>query len=240
MNITFFNPRYFNFEKFNDLINALNISDIYSFLPYDQTPKNCDKITLHRKRNESIDEAIRRGVYKFVNMIKIPIVISGELTGEFYVQDLYTHSNWLNYEQNLSLEDPNILVLKSERSSINFMQYIFNILNKHGSIDYSKRICRSKIDQFITLEYNDIICSPNSPISIISKDLYISNPNNLAEYFLTEIGIKKRLEQIDEIKWEEEWWRKELLAINNAERWQETLDAEMGYIESNGGDWIDY
>lgn len=164
MNITVFDPTYIKAEHINDIIRAFHISEVYSFLPYDENTNNILKkcecnVSIRREYGETYDSVARRGVYKFVSLISTPIVVYGEWIGDCSVADLYKDSHWLNYWGNMKLDDPNILILSisqkycEEERTINFFRYVFNILKKYGTIDYKNRICRVSLNRYITLSY---------------------------------------------------------------------------------------
>lgn len=245
MNVTFFDPQYLKHEMLNHLLKALHITEIYSLMPVTDNIKHLLEyssvpITIKRYSSEDLDTVKRRAVYAFVRNISKPIIVHGEWVGDCHVADKYKESNNEKFNENLKLDDPNILILiqntsnSNEESSIKIFSYIFNILKKYSSIDYRKRICVKSLSQYLTLDDNVLsfrYVSSETPVKVLSTCYHIEDPNQLAEKFLTNEGIKERLIEIEQEK--RSVYMMDSMSDND---WGQ--EAEMDYIRHNGGDWI--
>lgn len=249
MNLTYFNPRYLNPEKLEVIINALHITEVYNFLPYDkQSLLHTPQETLTRRANESLDQVIKRGVYRFVDMMSRPVYYQ-EVWVDRMVFDRFSESRSKTYEQNTKLDDPNILILQlgkdEEEHTEIFVRFAWNILNKYGNIDYKKRIALAVLGRYITLEDDERHFScrvkgfpvrrSDEVLKMICQYCEQYNPNLLAQHLLTEEGMQARQNAIDDFN----------AKIKEEESYADTGDndwgqaAEMDYIRGNGGDWID-
>lgn len=247
MNITLFDPNYLKPEMLNHLLQALRITEIYSLMPVtDDITRLLEysivPITVKRYSSEDLDAVKRRAVYAFVRNISQPIIVHGEWVGDCHVADKYKESNSEKYNENLTLDDPNILILiqntsnSKEESSIKIFSYIFNILKKYSSIDYRKRICIKLLSQYLTLEDKVLsfrYMSRETPVKVLSSYYHIEDPNQLVEKFLTNEGVEERLIEIEQEK------RSVYMMIDSMSDNDWGQDAEMDYIRNNGGGWID-
>lgn len=246
MNVTLFDPHYLKHEMLNHLLQALHITEIYSLMPVTDNIKRLLEysivpITVKRYSSEDLDAVKRRAVYAFVRNISQPIIVHGEWVGDCHVEDKYKESNSEKFNENLTLDDPNILILiqntsnSNEESSIKIFSYIFNILKKYSTIDYRKRICIKRLSQYLTLDDNVLsfrYVSRETPVKVLSSYYHIEDPNQLVEKFLTNEGIKERLIEIEQEK-------RSVYMIDSMSDNGWGQNTEMDYIRNNGGDWID-
>ena len=202
-------------------------------------------ITISRKPYETFDEVKKRAVYKFVEPISKPIIAYDEWIGDCMVEDLYKESDSKHFIDNLNLQDPNILIFyptrysSNESSTIKLFSYIFNILRKYskGGIDYKKRLCRTILSPFITLETVSVDFSFRmetdvklAPVLTLMRYCNQYDINKLTEMLLTETGINKRKEELEQIR------KEKIEQMEGDNNWG--ADDEMTYIRENGGDWI--
>ena len=253
MNILSFDPTFLQPAKMPVLLRAFRITEVFNLMPYDADMEeiltSCQEVlTINRKPHETLDEAKRRAVYQLAGKISTPIIAHGQWTGQCEVADLYQKSNSENFVANLSLDDPNTLILSQtgstskEKSTINILTYLHNILRKHSTIDYKRRICSTFLSKYITLEDTPSLFRGRAldkleaPAKVLRDCLHIPDPNHLAEALLTEEGIKERREII----LREQQERRDAAVWGtgtSANDWGQ--DAEMNYMQGNGGDWMD-
>lgn len=253
MNILSFDPAFLQPAKMPLLLRAFRITEVFNLMPHDADMEeilaSCQEVlTINRKPHETMDETKRRAVYRLAGKISTPIIAHSQWTGHCEVADLYQKSNSENFVANLSLDDPNTLIFRQtgpapkEESTINILTYLHNILRKHSTIDYKRRICATFLSKYITLEDTPSLFRGRAldkleaPAKVLRDYLHIPDPNHLAEALLTKEGIKERREII----LCEQQERRDAAAWDtgaSADDWGQA--AEMDYIRGNGGDWID-
>lgn len=268
MNVIFFDPTFIEQSNLTKLGEILKISDVYCCMPMvhgDYKIRNAfgDKVKLWRRSGETLENAIKRGVYALLNVVSEPIIVDGNFIGK-NVFDLFTDSKADAFSSNLELNDPNILILfpdrrlDKEESNTKFFRYFFNILKKHDASErYKKRIASTILSPFLSLndttkrELQDTIFSRSSfnfqknnaqLLLLLLTSFCCNTVKDLRNELLTSQGEQKRKEILEEIKEEERREREEAKAyydhgLTEVLRWGG--DSEMDYIRNNGGDWID-
>ena len=259
MNIYFMSPNGFKDEHIDEIISTLKIKEIINLLPAGESPAWLNKyngiVTFRRYANMVLDDAVKKAVYTLVNKINVP-VFQDHVLVEKIQMDLYKESKCDDLVHNLTLEDPNILILKDyiyinryniyniydelsnieekEESSVNFTKFTMNILKKYVNIDYQSRLLFADIS-FPSSDKNKDIYKIASYFQNISGGKSMSE---LREYYMTDEYIKRRQEISEE-------YDRRLSCLQENQRCDYDDDpwgakSEMDYIRGSGGDWIDY
>lgn len=249
MNIYFMSPNGFKDEHIDEIISTLKIKEIINLLPAEESPAWLNKyngiVTFRRYAYMDLDDAVKKAVYTLVNKINVPVFQDHVLVGKIQM-DLYKESKCDDLAHNLTLKDPNILILKDyiyinrynrydellnieekEESSVDFTKYTMSILKKYVNIDYQSRLLFAAIS-FPSSDKNKDEYKIASFFQNISGGKSMSE---LREYYMTDEYIKHR----QEISEEYDRYLSYLQEDQSDDPWG--AKSEMDYIRNNGGDW---
>lgn len=115
MNILIFDPSFVKIDKFNTLVEILNINEIHNLLPHNQTTYNLLKVrrtmvTVQRRSNDNMLKLIDRSIHKIENHFSEAIFENKNYKGR-KLFDKFSDSCSSDYVHNINLNQPNILVL---------------------------------------------------------------------------------------------------------------------------------